>query len=229
MRHLKYLVLTLTLLGLAMPLAAHAAPQNVFLQNGNSFGNVAVLGTNDNFPLVFETNNTERFRIDDSGLLFTGTFDTSPASVFHVKGGNFLFESADDFMLKAPDYNPLAGINLHYMGADNGRLLDMEYSQTGQPGFSILLGQASGQYSNVGLYISAENGNVSIGEPIGNPEGTLQVLGSTNSTLYIGSSELYGNNPGCLAIGDSDGVGMTYIIANDGALTASATKPPICD
>jgi len=46
----------------------------------------------------------------------------------------------------------------------------------------------------------------------------------TNSTIYIGSSV----KSGCIAIGDSDGSGVTYIIANDGVLTASVVKPSIC-
>jgi hypothetical protein len=38
-----------------------------FIQDGNSFGGLAVLGTNDAYGLSFETNNTERLRILDSG------------------------------------------------------------------------------------------------------------------------------------------------------------------
>jgi hypothetical protein len=36
---------------------------NAFLQNGNSFGGTATLGTNDAFDLVFEVNNSERARL----------------------------------------------------------------------------------------------------------------------------------------------------------------------
>jgi hypothetical protein len=47
---------------------------------------------------------------------------------------------------------------------------------------------------------------------------------STNSTIYVGSSV----KSGCIAMGDSDDRGITYITANDGVLTASSTKPNIC-
>ncbi len=47
---------------------------------------------------------------------------------------------------------------------------------------------------------------------------------SANSTIYVGSSV----KSGCIALGDSDGSGVTYITANDGVLTASTTKPSIC-
>lgn len=46
----------------------------------------------------------------------------------------------------------------------------------------------------------------------------------TNSTIYVGSSV----KSGCIAIGDSDGSGVTYVTANDGVLSASTTKPSIC-
>ena len=46
----------------------------------------------------------------------------------------------------------------------------------------------------------------------------------TNSTIYVGSSV----KSGCIAMGDSDGSGVTYITANDGVLSGSSTKPSIC-
>jgi hypothetical protein len=51
------------------------------------------------------------------------------------------------------------------------------------------------------------------------------VAGSGNtSTVYIGSTTI----PGCLALGDTDNNGITYLTVNDGVLTASATKPSTC-
>lgn len=47
---------------------------------------------------------------------------------------------------------------------------------------------------------------------------------NTNSTIYVGSSV----KSGCIALGDSDGSGVTYVTANDGVLTASTTKPSVC-
>jgi hypothetical protein len=47
---------------------------------------------------------------------------------------------------------------------------------------------------------------------------------SSNSTIYIGSA----SKSGCIALGDSDGSGITYVTANDGVLSASSTKPGIC-
>lgn len=47
---------------------------------------------------------------------------------------------------------------------------------------------------------------------------------SSNSTIYVGSSV----KSGCIALGDSDGSGVTYITANDGVLSASSIKPSTC-
>lgn len=46
---------------------------NGFMQDGNSFAALATLGTNDNNALAFETNSTERARIDTAGNLGIGT------------------------------------------------------------------------------------------------------------------------------------------------------------
>jgi hypothetical protein len=57
---------------------ASAATANAFVNNGNSFGGLATLGTNDANALAFETSGTERVRIDVSGNVGVGT--TTPNS-----------------------------------------------------------------------------------------------------------------------------------------------------
>ncbi len=46
------------------------AQTNAFLQNGNSFGTTAVLGTNDNYNLNIETNGVTRVILDTNGSLY---------------------------------------------------------------------------------------------------------------------------------------------------------------
>ncbi|MGV3768140.1 MAG: hypothetical protein ACO1NW_18555 [Chitinophagaceae bacterium] len=44
-----------------------------FKQNGNSFGDITTIGTNDNFPLAFRVNGIERMRLSPSGNLALAT------------------------------------------------------------------------------------------------------------------------------------------------------------
>jgi hypothetical protein len=60
-----------------------------FLQNGNSFGGTATLGTNDNNVLAFETNGTEKMRISAIGDVAIGstTFDPTNPEQLLVNAG----------------------------------------------------------------------------------------------------------------------------------------------
>lgn len=69
-----------------------------FLQNGNSFGATALLGTNDTQNLQFETNGSVRMTISSSGNVGIGT--TTPFQKLYVD---------DDIGLKAANFLNLAG------------------------------------------------------------------------------------------------------------------------
>ena len=57
---------------------------DAWLQGGNSFGATGILGTNDNYDLQFETNNTTRMTIDTSGDVGIGT--TNPGAKLETAG-----------------------------------------------------------------------------------------------------------------------------------------------
>lgn len=59
-------------------------PLTAFVQNGNSFGSNAVLGTNDAFALEFETSGTTRGRFTSTGSLLVNNTATSHAELFRV-------------------------------------------------------------------------------------------------------------------------------------------------
>ena len=59
---------------------------NAFIQNGNSFGTTAVLGTNDNNSLAFETSGSTRMFISSSGNVGIGT--TDPAAKMDIITGS---------------------------------------------------------------------------------------------------------------------------------------------
>jgi hypothetical protein len=66
---------------------------NAFIQNGNSFGTTALLGTNDNQSLALETSGSTRMFISSSGDVGIGT--TSPTTKLHVTGITQIVESGN--------------------------------------------------------------------------------------------------------------------------------------
>lgn len=73
---------------------------------------------------------------------------------------------------------------------------------------------------------SGQTANLQEWKKFGGEPDPLNVLSSVNASgnLTLGNSAF----PGCLVLADSDGVGVTYLTANDGVLTASTTKPSVC-
>jgi hypothetical protein len=59
---------------------------NAFLQNGNSFGTTALLGTNDNQSLALETSGSTRMFISSSGNIGIGTL--TPLASLHISGAS---------------------------------------------------------------------------------------------------------------------------------------------
>lgn len=53
-----------------------------YVDGGNSYGAAATLGTNDNYALNFETNNTTRMTIDNVGYVGIGT--ATPTNNLHL-------------------------------------------------------------------------------------------------------------------------------------------------
>jgi len=62
----------------------NTASTNAFVQNGNSFGTTALLGTNDNQNLQLETSGSVRMTISSSGNVGIGT--ATPSASLHVQG-----------------------------------------------------------------------------------------------------------------------------------------------
>ena len=93
----------------------------VFTQDGNSFGELAILGTNDNYGLSFLTNNTERVIFDNLGNVGIGDgspiyrldiYDTQASSfVSRVRNGNTASTAGGLVIQLGPASNPTSTNN----------------------------------------------------------------------------------------------------------------------
>ncbi len=211
MKVVKLLTLAIVLGILEAPIA-YAAPPSTFLQGGNSFGTAAVVGTNDNFPLILETNDTERLRLDADRIVI----DSSRADFFMNGQGRLIFSQGD-----FTNPSSLSGMaEISYTPAE----------ELGVEGLSIDTEGGNGY----GIFIQRFTGNIGIDSPYA--DGDVHIFGiGASATLYLGGNpqnvelQVGNDKPGCLALGDSDGVGVTYVTANDGVLSATTTKPGTCD
>lgn len=85
----------------------YAGGANAFIQNGNTFGAEAVLGTNDSYNLSFETDGVIRATIDTSGNLgITGQFVSGNSGTASNPG--FTFVSDQDTGLYRSNANEVA-------------------------------------------------------------------------------------------------------------------------
>jgi len=143
-----------------------------FIQDGNSFGSLAVLGTNDNYDLTFETNNTRQLTIDTEGNVGIGT--TVPRAKFTV--------GLDAFMV--------TNAGIVSIGEWQGTDIAVAHGGTGTSTGSItgpgaLIFTAGGTNQNVILTPSGTgytilNGNVGIGTTT--PQDDLHVQGNVTIT-----------------------------------------------
>jgi hypothetical protein len=155
-----------------------------FIQNGNSFGTTATLGTNDNHDLALETNGIARVTITNagdvnvandltvssqlavgstatvsSGIIATFSDTYTGTSGLQVGVGNFinLNPGADSSASNVGIYNSIstqAGNNRHFTGYNYGANNTFTHNGIGAVDFG---------FGNTGAVVNASSGNIAIG------------------------------------------------------------------
>jgi hypothetical protein len=191
---------------------------DAFVQSGNSFASAAILGTNDNNTLSFETNGTTRFTIDASLATLTGVGATS------LVGGSTL------------DLLSGAGSALSVTSGTTGALtLDSGTSGainlgTGSTGKTINIGTGTGG-NTINIATGAGANTVTIGSTTGASSLSLRSgtggvtlapssTGDTNFTLDADSSALFN-------FSSSGTSGVTFMYGSYGSATTLGASQTI--
>ena len=199
--------------------AALMGSANVFVQDGNSFGGTATIGTNDGNQLRLETSGVARMTVDTTGNVGIGT--TNPSVLFNVVGGNGKFEHTNGTV----EINPGDGaVEVYRAGGDpfidlkNGSSddFDIRLQQTGGNGFMMVAGTG-------GVRMLIDNsGNMGIGTT--SPGAKLHVMeevrvgGSTSGYVGIRAPAVAGS--GSLTLPSTIGAsGQVMVTDGSGVLS----------
>ena len=175
---------------------------NAFIQNGNSFGTTALLGTNDNNPLALETNGTTRMYISSLGDVGIG--NTGPSEKLDVEGNIYANGYIQGISAIVSDQSGVSTF-----GSNSGTR-------------SIRVGRAG---TSNDIFITGSSGNVGIGTTTPNAKldvsGSAIVTGSLTVTNGITGS-LFGTSS--WAISASNATTASYVLQAVSASFASTAS-----
>ncbi|MDD2680595.1 MAG: hypothetical protein PHE20_00655 [Patescibacteria group bacterium] len=225
---------------------------SAFVQGGNSFGSIANLGTNDNYPLNIETNNAIRMTVLGNGNVGIGT--TAPNNLLQVAGLiNFNDTDFNTFIGRNAGLNVVAGAQYNtFLGYEAGR----SAGGTGAADFNVAVGRralysnSTGSYNvaqgvnslydnTTGIYNVAQGSNALIynitgnyNSALGSGAGSFITDGTTKNTtgdynLFLGvnTKALADNDQNEIVIGyNATGLGSNTVVLGNDSITKTALK-----
>ena len=172
--------------------------------------------------LIVDTNTL--YVMADTGYVGIGT--ATPGNKLHIEQGGIKIVPSATAAAGIQIWNQPGTVSMFTI-TERGNI-DAGSSVTITPGagnnLNIALSDAGDFAVNTNqLYVDTSVGNVGIGTTtpsfIIDAIGDIQVYSSATTTIEIDSSSV--TQGGCLKIKDTDGLGYTYCVANNGALTCS--------
>ncbi|MBI5742475.1 MAG: tail fiber domain-containing protein, partial [Candidatus Niyogibacteria bacterium] len=167
-----------------------------FTQNGNWFGALATVGTNDNWGLAIETNGTERARFDTSGNFGIGT--SSPYSKLTVWGADTLSTSRAFEVANSASTTLFTIMNGGNVGIGTtspyaklsvtGQVVANNFTATSTNATSTFAGGAVFGYNGSALTNFGETLDVLGSFAVENPAGTDNFFVGTNGNVGVSSS-----------------------------------------
>jgi trimeric autotransporter adhesin len=218
--------------GAGLPVCANVTGAGGFLQDGNSFGAAATLGTNDNFDLNFETNGTTKMTVLAGGNVGIGT--TSPSEKLDINGNLNLpttsstlgqvkfngapflhfYGSSNAFLGENSGNFTLTGTTNVGFGQNSLAALTSGGSNVAIGGYGALLSNTSGSDN---IAIGADSSRVNVGGGSNVAIGSRSLRNTTNSlNTAIGHETLFSNTSGNqnVALGYKAGYTTTTTNAN---------------
>jgi len=200
----------------------NTASTNAFVQNGNSFGTTAILGTNDNQSLAFETNGSTKMFISSSGNVGINT--TTPGYALEIANTGLYYagaSSAAQLLITTSGSVNKEG-SFIAAGAGSNRTLQLGILDNSQVPVGIDMFETNDTFGSTYLNFKVNNANLVrmtgsfVGIGTTTPAYTLDVSGSTRITnnLTVTGSTILNNGQTTIRGAGATSATTTLIVQN---------------